>query len=103
MLNGRAINITGDFLVTFPIIEGSLVPFVDHNCNLATQRIPQSGELAQVRTQDDDVALCRVAALSKRRVSTRNLEISYLSSGRLPEEIEHEVSDHLDLEFRMYQ
>jgi hypothetical protein len=58
--------VTGVLLVTFAIIEGVLVPFVNHYCDLTGQCISESGKLTQICTQDDDVALRRIASLSRR-------------------------------------
>jgi hypothetical protein len=69
-------SVTGVLVVTFAIIEGGLILFVHHYCDLTTQRISESGEVIQICTQDDDVALRRVASLSRKRVTTRNLKIT---------------------------
>jgi hypothetical protein len=68
-------SVTGVLVVTFAIIEGGLILFVHHYCDLTTQRTSESGEVTQICTQDDDVALRRVASLSE----------------------EQQVSDHFDL------
>lgn len=57
-------SIAGVILVTFTVVEGSLIPFVDYNSDFAAQCIPESSKLTQVCTQDDDVALRRIATLS---------------------------------------
>ena len=62
-------GVTGVILVTFTIIQGSLILLVNHDHDLAGQCISKSSELTQIGTQDDDVALCRVASLPRKRVS----------------------------------
>jgi hypothetical protein len=69
-------SVTGVLLVTFAIIEGGLILFIHHYCDLTTQRTSESGEVTQICTQDDDVALRRVASLSRKRVTARNLKIT---------------------------
>ena len=60
-------GVTSVILVSFTIIQGSLIPFVNHDRDLASQRISESSELTQISTQDDDVALRRVASLPRQK------------------------------------